>query len=74
MSEYLTVEELSEYLKRTPGAIRNLVLRRKVPYRKPGGRLLFEKSEIDRWIKEAPGISYEEISNSESGLASPSKD
>ena len=61
MSEYLTTEGLVIYIHRSKGAIRNLVLRRKIPFRKPAGRLLFEKSEIDRWIRQADGISLEEI-------------
>jgi len=58
---YLTVQELSIYLKRSPGAVRNLVLRRTVPYRKPAGRLLFDRDEIDLWIKKSEGISLEDL-------------
>jgi hypothetical protein len=61
--QYLTVDDLSSYIHRTPGAIRNLVLRRAIPYRKPAGRLLFLKEEIDRWIKLSPGQDLEEIIN-----------
>jgi excisionase family DNA binding protein len=61
MAEYLTVQELSLYLKRSPGAIRNLVLRRAVPYRKPAGRLLFDKDEIDKWIHDSEGVSFDEL-------------
>lgn len=61
MNEYFSINELSLYLKRSPGALRNLVLRRRIPYRKPGGRILFDKSEIDEWIKKSPGLSMKEI-------------
>lgn len=61
MDRYLTVKELSEYIKRSPGAIRNLVLRRKIPFRKPGGRLLFDLEEIDAWVNESEGVSFEKI-------------
>lgn len=60
---YLTVTELSEYLRRSPGAIRNLVLRRAIPFRKPAGRLLFLKEEVDAWIRMSDGVSIEEIEN-----------
>ena len=63
MSKYLDIFELSEYLRMSPGSIRNLVLRRKIPFRKPAGRLLFDQEEIDSWIKGADGISLEEIQN-----------
>jgi excisionase family DNA binding protein len=61
MRQYLTVLELSEYIKRSPGAIRNLVMRRRIPFRKPAGRLLFDQSEIDRWIQQSEGISLNAI-------------
>ncbi len=65
MSEYLSVKTLSQYLPEgfhnTPGAIRNLVLRRAIPFRKREGRLVFIREEIDRWVKSAPGISFEEL-------------
>ena len=61
MNDYLTVKDLSEYLQRSPGALRNLVLRRKIPFRKAGGRLIFLKSEIDLWVKSSPGISLEDL-------------
>jgi excisionase family DNA binding protein len=62
MTEYLTVTELAEYVRRSPGAIRNLVLRRAIPFRKPAGRLLFVKEEIDQWITGSAGISIAQIS------------
>lgn len=61
MAEYLNVRELSQYIKRSEGAIRNLVLRRQIPFRKPSGRLIFSKEEIDLWIQKSEGISIEEL-------------
>ncbi len=58
---FLTVEELQHYIKRSKGAIRNLVLRKAIPYRKPAGRLLFVREDIDQWIQSAPGMSLEEV-------------
>jgi hypothetical protein len=46
---------------RSKGAIRNLVLRRAIPYRKPAGRLIFLKEEIDEWIKIAPGKTLDKM-------------
>jgi len=64
-SEYLTIKELAPYIRRSEGACRNLVLRRAIPFRKPAGRLLFSKSEIDFWVKGSEGISIEEIQRHE---------
>lgn len=60
--ERMSTVDVGEYLGgRSPGAIRNLVLRRAIPFRKVGGRLLFLRSEIDRWIDEAPGVRPEDL-------------
>jgi hypothetical protein len=59
--DFMTACELASYIRRSPGAIRNLVLRRKIPFRKPMGRLLFIKREIDEWVKMSEGISLQEI-------------
>ena len=61
--EYLNTEQAADFLIRSSGAIRNLVLRRKIPYRKPGGRLVFLKSELKAWIESAPGVRLDEIKN-----------
>ena len=61
MAEYLTVKELSQYIKRSPGAIRNLVMRRVIPYREPGNRIFFSRAEIDNWIESAEGTRLAEI-------------
>ena len=60
--KYLTIDDLSSYIGRSKGAIRNLVLRRVIPYRKPAGRLIFIKAEIDRWVQMAPGKGLDETS------------
>ena len=61
--QYLTIEDLSSYIHRSKGAIRNLVLRRAIPFRKPAGRLIFLKEEIDQWVNVAPGKTLNEIRN-----------
>lgn len=52
MSPYLTVLEVADYLRTTPGQIYNLVSKRKIPVWKPTGRLLFEREAIDNWVRE----------------------
>lgn len=58
---YLDTSELAAYLGRTPQAIRDMVCRHKIPFRKPGGRLLFIKSEIDTWVQGSKGITLNEL-------------
>jgi len=61
--KYLGTKELSQSLLPwlTPGAIRNLVLRRKIPFRKVGGRLVFLRDEIEKWIASAPGVRLKDL-------------
>ena len=57
----MQTNEVAEFLGRSPGAVRNLVLRRAIPFRKVGGRLIFLKHEIDLWIEESPGLKLSDI-------------
>lgn len=51
--KYLSVEELSEYLHLAVNGIYNKVNAGTLPYLKPcGGKLLFDRDEIDKWIRE----------------------
>jgi len=62
--DILNIVECGQIVKRSPGAIRNLVMRRAIPYRKRSGRLYFVRKEILAWIMEAPGLNLEEIEKS----------
>ena len=57
----LNTQECADYLGRTTGAIRNLVMRKAIPHRKVAGRLLFLRHELDQWIDQAPGVKPDEI-------------
>lgn len=59
--ELLTSAEVAVLLRRkTPAAIRNMVLRRQIPYRKIGGKLLFLRREIMEMVERAPGMTVQE--------------
>ena len=57
----MKTEEVAEFLGRSPAAVRNLVLRRGIPFRKVGGRLLFLRNEIQLWIQESPGLKLSDM-------------
>ncbi len=57
----LNTEGAGKKIKRTAGAVRNLVMRRRIPFRKAGGRLYFFEDELEAWIDKAPGVRIEEI-------------
>ncbi len=61
MREIWLVQHVSNYLHRTPGAVRNLVLRRRIPFRKAGGRLIFFRDEIESWADASPGVKLNEV-------------
>ena len=61
MERLLDTKDVANLLNRSPGAVRNLVLRRKIPFRKVAGRLAFIKDEIEEWIAASPGIRLEEL-------------
>lgn len=58
---YWDVNQLSREIHRTPAAIRNLCLRRKIPFRKPAGRLVFVVEEIRQWVDRAAGLRLEDL-------------
>lgn len=58
---YMRIPEAAEYLATTPKALRRLVARGAVPYRNPtGGRVIFDRDELDRWIAAGRGVSVRE--------------
>lgn len=58
---YLSVNQVSVLLGRTASAVRNLCMRRKIPYRKAGGRLVFLAHEIQSWVEQGPGLKLEDL-------------
>ena len=49
--ELLTVKDMSKKLDITEGAIYNLTSAQKIPFFKRGGRIYFDREEIDEWIR-----------------------
>ena len=56
MKAYLTTEDVAHLLGRTPKAIRRLVERGQLPYRKLGRRIVFLRAELDAFIEALPGV------------------
>jgi excisionase family DNA binding protein len=52
---YLTVEELAQYMGYSKQWIYNNYKRKGIPHEKPGRKLLFKLSEIDKWIETNRG-------------------
>lgn len=52
LSPYMTCAEAANYLRKSSGAMRNLVYRKQITAYKNGRRLLFKKSELDRMMEK----------------------
>ena len=60
--DYLTVKELSKYIKLSESHIYFLVNNKKIPYSKLGGRrILFDKQKIKKWIEEKSVVAQPEL-------------
>ncbi|MCK5138067.1 MAG: helix-turn-helix domain-containing protein [Bacteroidales bacterium] len=49
--ELLTVEDVSKMLNISKGAIYNMTSARQIPFFRRGGRIYFDRVEIDEWIR-----------------------
>ena len=61
LGTFLDTREAASLLRRSPAAIRNMVLRQVIPYRKAGGRLLFIEEELVAWVRQSPGVSVDDL-------------
>ena len=72
METYLTIEELSGYLKLAEQTVRRWVLNQQIPYHKIHKAVRFRLSEIEKWIDgekiEELGISNEQLEMSNEQL------
>jgi excisionase family DNA binding protein len=51
-AEWLNVDGAADHLQTTPEGIRALVKRRRIPHhRGAAGRLLFDRAELDAWVR-----------------------
>ena len=49
--QFLTVTEVAATLHLSPQTIYNMVSQGRIPFRKAGGKLLFEAREVEAWTK-----------------------
>lgn len=57
----LGILETAALLGRTENAIRRMVERRQIPYRKSNRRIFFLESELREYIERLPGLSLEDL-------------
>jgi len=51
LDDLLTVRELSKWLRLSESHIYSLVSKKKIPYNKVSGKVLFDKQKIKNWIE-----------------------
>jgi len=51
-SEWMTYEEVAEYLSVAVGTVRNWVSARKIRFSKRGGMVRFKREEVDAWLEK----------------------
>ncbi|MGH9968826.1 MAG: helix-turn-helix domain-containing protein [Pyrinomonadaceae bacterium] len=51
LPKFLTVQEVADLLRCKKRTIYDMVEQKRIPYRKVGGRLLFDLAEIIEWTK-----------------------
>ena len=59
--ELLSFKEACDYLKMPTDSLYKLTANKKVPHYKPGKRILFDKSQLDRWLEDHYVRSEKEI-------------
>jgi predicted DNA-binding transcriptional regulator AlpA len=65
--QLLNIKEAGEYVGLSPNVIRDLIGKRKFPYKNVsrGEKAIFrfDVRELDKWIDELPGMNAEELLN-----------
>jgi excisionase family DNA binding protein len=52
IKEFLTVEEIADYLGLSKSAVYKITSKKEIPYYNPGGKkIYFKKTEVDAWIE-----------------------
>ena len=57
----LSVREAAYFLGMTEKALRRHIERGRVPHRRLGRKLVFLTSEIEKWVRELPGVTLEDV-------------
>jgi len=61
--EIMNISQLSEYIKLDKQTIYGLTSNREIPFTKPTGKLLFIKSDIDKWLMDNRRPTRDELND-----------
>jgi len=65
MKEWMTIDDLSEYLQVSQGKVRNLMRQNKMPFYEKLGPPRFFKAEIDDWMKTPDNVDQKSYNQAE---------
>ena len=61
LPKLLSTKQVAEWRQCSQAAIRNMVARRQIPFRKMHGRLVFCEEELIEWLESFEGLSLKDI-------------
>ncbi len=73
MNDYLSVNELSQYINLSSSAIYKKTSARLIPFTKSGKKLLFKKVAIDEWLEQHAQETLSEMQKKIVDLLKPSR-
>lgn len=59
----MDVKTTAEFLGTSEKAIRGMVTRHLIPFRRLGGRIVFLRTDLERWLQGLEGCTIEEARN-----------
>ena len=73
MNDYLSVNELSQYINLSSSAIYKKTSARLIPFTKSGKKLLFKKVAIDEWLQQHSQETLSEMQKKVVDFLKPSR-
>ena len=73
MKDYLSIDELSEYINLSNSTIYKKTHLRTIPFIKTGKKLLFKKEAIDEWLQQHTHDTMSDLQNNIVGFLKPSR-
>ena len=71
MEQALNVYAAAQLLGTSPTGLYKLVRRRRIPFRRSGRRLIFLRGELERFLRELPGLTLEALETREMHCIQP---
>jgi predicted DNA-binding transcriptional regulator AlpA len=57
----MSLTEVAALTQRSEAAVSMLVFRKRIPHRKPAGRIIFLRDEIEEWVRSTGGVTLAQV-------------